>query len=206
MNNNAAAVLLAVQTLAGKGAVAVSRGELVEIGGSFRLPEILALAAARVIEVGTTNRTHRKDYEKAVRDGATAAPQGSYEQLPHRRAIRTRCRCGISPSSGGSGAFPSCTIRGAGFSSRSGREGVEGEECDRGDARERRGYRELQHRQGARRPAGGRARRPRRPHQGDEGESSFPGAAARQADAGGARAGAAAILERPFRGGSRRCG
>jgi L-seryl-tRNA(Ser) seleniumtransferase len=71
VNNNAAAVFLAVQTLAGKGAVAVSRGELVEIGGSFRLPEILALAAARVIEVGTTNRTHRKDYEKAVRDGAT---------------------------------------------------------------------------------------------------------------------------------------
>jgi L-seryl-tRNA(Ser) seleniumtransferase len=71
VNNNAAAVLLAVQTIAGSGAVAVSRGELVEIGGSFRLPEILALAAGRVIEVGTTNRTHRKDYEKAVRDGAT---------------------------------------------------------------------------------------------------------------------------------------
>jgi L-seryl-tRNA(Ser) seleniumtransferase len=71
VNNNAAAVMLAVQTLAGSGAVAVSRGELVEIGGSFRLPEILGLAAGRVIEVGTTNRTHRKDYEKAVRDGAT---------------------------------------------------------------------------------------------------------------------------------------
>jgi len=71
VNNNAAAVFLAVQTFAGAGAVAISRGELVEIGGSFRLPEILALAAGRVIEVGTTNRTHRTDYEKAVRDGAT---------------------------------------------------------------------------------------------------------------------------------------
>lgn len=71
VNNNAAAVFLAVETFAGRGAVAVSRGELVEIGGSFRLPEILASAAERVIEVGTTNRTHLEDYERAVREGAT---------------------------------------------------------------------------------------------------------------------------------------
>ena len=71
VNNNAAAVLLAVETLAGAGAVAVSRGELVEIGGSFRLPEILALAAGVVIEVGTTNRTNIGDYEQAIRRGAT---------------------------------------------------------------------------------------------------------------------------------------
>lgn len=71
VNNNAAAVLLAVRTFAGDGGVAVSRGELVEIGGSFRLPEILTIAASRVIEVGTTNRTHLKDYERAIRDGAT---------------------------------------------------------------------------------------------------------------------------------------
>ncbi|MBD3178807.1 MAG: L-seryl-tRNA(Sec) selenium transferase [Candidatus Latescibacteria bacterium] len=70
VNNNAAAVFLAVETLAGGGAVAVSRGELVEIGGSFRLPEILSKAAGRVIELGTTNRTHLSDYREAVEAGA----------------------------------------------------------------------------------------------------------------------------------------
>ncbi|MDZ7859631.1 MAG: L-seryl-tRNA(Sec) selenium transferase [Candidatus Krumholzibacteriota bacterium] len=70
VNNNAAAVFLAVNTLAENGAIAVSRGELVEIGGSFRLPDILSKSARRVIEVGTTNRTHIKDYKKAILNGA----------------------------------------------------------------------------------------------------------------------------------------
>jgi L-seryl-tRNA(Ser) seleniumtransferase len=67
-NNNAAAVALAVG-LAGRGGVAVSRGELVEIGGGVRIPEIVRRAGARLIEVGTTNRTRVADFEPVLADG-----------------------------------------------------------------------------------------------------------------------------------------
>lgn len=72
VNNNAAAVMLVLNTIASSREVVVSRGQLVEIGGSFRVPDVMSASGATLREVGTTNKTHLEDYKRAVNDNTAA--------------------------------------------------------------------------------------------------------------------------------------
>jgi len=104
VNNGAAAVLLAVAAFAGPGrAVVVSRGQLVEIGGGFRIPDVIAQSGAQLIEVGTTNRTRLSDYERAVA-GASApigailrVHQSNFRAVGFVQDVGVEDLCGLGP-------------------------------------------------------------------------------------------------------------
>src|SRR5436190_7570355 len=102
VNNCAAAVLLAAAALAGDGrALLVSRGQLVEIGGSFRIPEVVAQSGARLVEVGTTNRTRLDDYEAAIGDDTAAilrVHQSNFRTVGFAEEVEIEALCRLGPA------------------------------------------------------------------------------------------------------------
>jgi L-seryl-tRNA(Ser) seleniumtransferase len=95
VNNGAGAVLLAAASVGGD--IAVSRGQLVEIGGGFRIPEVVAQAGARLVEVGTTNRTRLGDYEAVRADAILRAHQSNFRQLGFVEEVGIEALCELGP-------------------------------------------------------------------------------------------------------------
>jgi L-seryl-tRNA(Ser) seleniumtransferase len=104
VNNGAAAVLLAAAALAGPGrAIVVSRGQLIEIGGGFRIPDVIAQSGARLVEVGTTNRTRLHDYERALADSELKVGailrvhQSNFRAVGYVEEVSVEALCELGP-------------------------------------------------------------------------------------------------------------
>jgi L-seryl-tRNA(Ser) seleniumtransferase len=103
VNNNAAAVLLALTAIAGGGEVVISRGQLVEIGGSFRIPEIMELSGVTLVEVGTTNRTRLADYSAAIASRTAAVMvvhQSNFRTIGFVEEVALRDLAGLATDRG----------------------------------------------------------------------------------------------------------